>query len=544
MGNVGYRVVQLLRRLGEPVTVVSGPTRDEWLRVAAEDGVRILRGDARDEALLAQAGLAEARAVIAATDDDAANIEIALDSRRSRPGLPVVVRLFDQHLARHLSAGLDVKALGVASLAAPAFAAAALGEQWISSFSLDGERYVIGRLSLPEAVAGARALAEVHGLFAVSVDDAPAAGPEAAFRTGARLTVAARRRDWERFAGRSAPAGESRWRVAARNVAAVLSGGVLRKAWNNAPTSVRSLFLLFNLLILMSVFVFQEALHLSLVDALYFIVTTVTTVGYGDITPREAGTAVKLYACGLMLLGSATVAVLYSILTDFIVTARFQQLLGRQRIPEQGHVIVAGLGNVGFRITQELREIGVTVVGVERDPEGEFLQAVRSTMAVVVGDARLSHTLVHAGAAKAHAVIAAIDDDIVDLGIVLAARRVNPKARLVARVFSADFARKVQDALHVDAALSTSLLAAPAFVASALDAGALAAFVQAGRLYTILEREAPAEWATRKPAALREESGVIVLMRRLAGGAYGPAHEEPLAAGEEIVVAVAHELRA
>src|SRR5207244_9831373 len=104
--------------------------------------------------------------------------------------------------------------------------------------------------------------------------------------------------------------------------------------WSNAPLPLRSAFLLVNMVIALSVLVFRVALDLTLVDALYFIITTVTTVGYGDITPRSAPAVVKLYACVVMLLGSAGIAILYSIITDLIVTARFQQLVGRRRIPE------------------------------------------------------------------------------------------------------------------------------------------------------------------------------------------------------------------
>jgi hypothetical protein len=134
LGAVGYRVVRLLGRLGEPVTVVTLEAREEQVRAVEAKGARVLRGDARDETLLRVAGLDQARALIAATDRDPVNIEIALDARRLRPDLPLVVRLFDQHLARRLEAAFDLRrALGVSALAAPGFAAAALGERWVGT---------------------------------------------------------------------------------------------------------------------------------------------------------------------------------------------------------------------------------------------------------------------------------------------------------------------------------------------------------------------------------------------------------------------------
>ena len=109
MGYVGYRIVVLLRRLGEAVTVVTQDARGEWRRDAEGRGVRLLVGDARDAALLAEAGLLQARALIAATDQDVANVEIALDAKKARKDLPVVIRLFDQHLARQMELSFDIR---------------------------------------------------------------------------------------------------------------------------------------------------------------------------------------------------------------------------------------------------------------------------------------------------------------------------------------------------------------------------------------------------------------------------------------------------
>src|SRR5437764_6365065 len=151
MGHVGYRVVRLLVRLREAVTVVTLESRDEWKREVEGLGVRVLIGDARDEEQLLDAGLREAQALIVATDRDLANVEIALDARQLRPGLPIVVRLFDPGLAQQLEASFDLRrAFGMSSLAAPSFTAAALGDPILGSFTLDGALYIIGRLVVEE----------------------------------------------------------------------------------------------------------------------------------------------------------------------------------------------------------------------------------------------------------------------------------------------------------------------------------------------------------------------------------------------------------
>src|SRR6185369_13432587 len=120
--------------------------------------------------------------------------------------------------------------------------------------------------------------------------------------------------------------------------------------------------------------------------------------------------------------GSAALATLYSLVTDFVLTARFEQLLGSQKTPKGGHVVVAGLGNVGYRIVEELRAAGVPVVTIERSADGPFVETVRRSTPVVVGDARLAETLEQANASRARAVLAVTGDDAANLAIALSAR--------------------------------------------------------------------------------------------------------------------------
>jgi voltage-gated potassium channel len=109
MGHVGYRIVDLLGRLGEAVAVITQSARAEWIDAAQARGVQVRIGDAQDERLLAEVGIQEAQAVLAVTDQDLVNIEIALDAKRLHPDIPVVIRLFEQNLARQLEATFDIR---------------------------------------------------------------------------------------------------------------------------------------------------------------------------------------------------------------------------------------------------------------------------------------------------------------------------------------------------------------------------------------------------------------------------------------------------
>ena len=108
-GPVGFRVTDLLLRLGERVCVVTQAARDEWRRSAEERGAVMVLGDARDEHRLLGAGLREARALIAVADKDLVNVEIGLDASRLCPELPVVVRLFDPDFADEMESSLGIR---------------------------------------------------------------------------------------------------------------------------------------------------------------------------------------------------------------------------------------------------------------------------------------------------------------------------------------------------------------------------------------------------------------------------------------------------
>jgi Trk K+ transport system NAD-binding subunit len=244
--------------------------------------------------------------------------------------------------------------------------------------------------------------------------------------------------------------------------------------WRGGPRALRSAFVALNILILLSVAVFFFAMQLSFVDALYFVVSTVTTTGYGDITPRDSSDLLKLYAALVMILGSLTLAATYSLITDFVVTSRFRELLGGREVPARGHTVVVGLGNVGYRVADAL-DHGARVAVIERDPATEFVEATRQRTALVFGDGRMNDTLHRASVSTARSVVAVTGDDATNLAIGLAARQLNPDARFVVRIFDADFAEKVRHSMGFQAVLSGSAIAAPTFVAAALWPDAIAA---------------------------------------------------------------------
>lgn len=153
-----------------------------------------------------------------------------------------------------------------------------------------------------------------------------------------------------------------------------------------------------------------------------------------------------------------------------------------------GHIIVCGLGHVGFRVVKQLAEFGHEVVGIERDPRSPFLERIhRLGVPVILGEANSLEVLEQAGVRRARAVVVATNNDLLNLDIAMRVREMNPDARLVLRLFDADLAERVGRALGIRTAFSASAIAAPAFATAAIHEGVTHSFFLEGELLNLSE---------------------------------------------------------
>jgi Trk K+ transport system NAD-binding subunit len=185
-GRVGYRVVDQLRAMGKDVVVVEKREDGVFVGVLRDEQVPLLIDDIRSQQCLPRTNVKAASAIVCATDDDLANLNIALDARRFNPNIRVVIRLFDDDLVAKVRDTFKAEALSSSSLAAPAMALAALDPRIVHSFR-------IGRHLMVVSVFDART-----GLPGTSIS-------EVRDRFGA-LTLALRRGDVEKLH----PQGEDR----------------------------------------------------------------------------------------------------------------------------------------------------------------------------------------------------------------------------------------------------------------------------------------------------------------------------------------------
>lgn len=478
LGEVGYRTATLLLDLGEQVTVVSVNPPDEWKRILEGRGARVFTGDARDEQCLEQAGLKDADAVLACTHNDGANIEIALDVRKLYPDKRTVARIVDPSLARQSERHLGVhRAISMTAAAAPTFAAATYGDDVLTEFNIGEARFLAIQLEGPQHLKE-KPLVVINSAGQCHQHE----GKE--LKEGESAVVIIRAESIKNQIPQQKPHHSMMRALHPRSVFQFAKG-----VWHNTSVQLRAVLIVILSLIVVSVVVFDLGMNLSPIDALYFVVTTATTTGYGDISPKDASAWLKVYTCFMMVVSATGLAVLFSIVTDYILTARLMQLVGRHHIPDHGHILVVGVGNAGHRVVEELVRLKAPVVAIDRFEDGEFLSTLRPKVHVVIGDGRDPETLRRAGARHASAIIVITNSDAVNLGIGLTAKEINPEIRVVLCILDSDFAAKVQGIAHIDVALSPPMLAAPAFAGCALYPGAVASFRLDGNMFTLVEDE-------------------------------------------------------
>ncbi|MCL1464770.1 potassium channel family protein [Argonema galeatum] len=128
LGGIGVQIVNQLHCHGHEVVVIEKDPNNRFVNTVRSSGVPVILGDASLSANLKAANLQKADALLAVTSDDMANLEIALTAKGIMPKLPVVVRNQDPHFASTVQKVFEFESvLSPTELAAPAFAAAALG---------------------------------------------------------------------------------------------------------------------------------------------------------------------------------------------------------------------------------------------------------------------------------------------------------------------------------------------------------------------------------------------------------------------------------
>ncbi len=204
------------------------------------------------------------------------------------------------------------------------------------------------------------------------------------------------------------------------------------------------------------------------------------------------------------------------------------------------HVVLCGLGKLGVRVLEELVATHVPVVVIEKDETNRFFpQAHAMNVPVLVRNMKEDQSLIDAGIPNAQCVIIATNDDMANIEVAIDSRRLNPKIRVVMRLFEQSIAEKISGAFIVDAAFSASSLSAPMVAAMALETRTVHAMMINGVQYVAAEVVVAngSKIASRPLSEIEEAHACRVLALTRQGKTQSPPSvHEPIASGDILVV--------
>ena len=203
---------------------------------------------------------------------------------------------------------------------------------------------------------------------------------------------------------------------------------------------------------------FQPAVH-DLTTSFYFTIITLSTVGYGDISPTTPET--RLFVVSLLVVGLSVFATAIASVLGPAITKRLGHILSPEggRIKLENHIILAGEGTIAANTAVELEKRKLSFIRIRSRIEN----AIPPGEGDIIGDPTDEAVQLKAGIRKAVMVIAAGDNDGDNAFITLLAKDLNPEVRVLAVANAINAIRRLKlaraDLVFAPAAVGSRLLA-------------------------------------------------------------------------------------
>jgi Trk K+ transport system NAD-binding subunit len=497
LGSLGQHCVVALKEFEVGVIAIEQIKPQSWDIANIPDLLdNSIWGDCRHKSVLEQAKIGQCRAALLLTTNEQTNIETALAIREINPHIRLVIRSSKTNLNQLLSQQLgNCVAYDPTALPAMAFALAALDTTTLGFLTLEQQRIQIVQCQvdpgspwtslrhLGEFNTPTRRLlahAEASELLPANFHQWEQADP---IRVGDRLVyvevvdpqtslcVGAKRR-------LRAPA------TRASRRGSLMVGKHQGKIWQGwrkqlfqfwqlgLQSQVRQVAVLYGITVLgllaIGTFLFQQHyLGISLWAA-FFDTAILLLGGYGDLFGNFQQLEpipwwLRLFALGLTIVGTAFVGVLYAILTQALLSSKFQFIQHRPPVPQQHHIVIIGLGRIGQQVAELLQELRQPLVGMTLgvDADAAFLP----DLPIITSN--LTTALIQANCATAKSVAIVTTDEILNLEVALRIQSIDPDSRLVLRTAGQHLSKLLPQILPQAQILDVHTVAAEAFAGAA-----------------------------------------------------------------------------
>jgi voltage-gated potassium channel len=279
-------------------------------------------------------------------------------------------------------------------------------------------------------------------------------------------------------------------------------------------------------------------------NALYMTVTTLTTVGFGEIEPLGPGG--RIFTLSLIAIGFTAAFTLLAILTSLVASGQLGRSLSRRTMRQRidalsDHYIVCAFGRVGQAAVEELVAQGAGVVVVEVDP-GREPAMIEADVLYLLDDPQREDVLEQAGIERARGLLCAVDSDAANVYITLLARARNPDLFIIGRASSPESVEALRRAgsnrVVSPYRLSGTRMAALAFQPAMLEFVDMVSVAPDLRIEElILGEQSPLAGATVREAASPYDGVMIMAVRSPDGNLLVPPRADTkLESGDLLIV--------
>ena len=500
------------------------PADPEFAASVEAVGASFVAGRPESHDGLVRAGVHRAASILALSRDDQLNLQSALRARDANPDIRIVLRQFNRTLAAKIEENLlDCSVLSLAWHSAATYASAALDPTCFRGLQFPEREGPLTGFAVRIAdsgIAGERVedAEQLLGARILAIDgDCDCAGG-GIIAPGARLVVFGTIDALIKSAPRQPDA-----------VKRPLLRQRLRRAVREGPWRLRridayiaGLAAITLALFLAATWHFHDSFGINWLTAAYFVMSTMTTTGYGDITPHRNDVLDVVIAMLLMLAGTVFTGIFIALAASRLTRAQWVRMQGLRPIHRRGHIVLCGCGSIGTGVIDLLLAFDRPLVVIDPSPDTALIERARDRgFDLLTGDASRDDTLDLCNLGEAHSLVALTNIDTLNLEIALGARARNPGMPIVLRIAEAEFAASIARHFEFETTFSVAALAGPVFARLSRGPGVRGRIAFGDREFAIIEtvltdRTDAALPANAVPIAAADPEGRVAMIRDLA----------------------------
>ncbi len=328
----------------------------------------------------------------------------------------------------------------------------------------------------------------------------------------------------------------------------------MQKTYHDEIGNILFFFGIALLVVLVGIAGYMQVEGWDFLDSLYMTLITITTVGFGEV--HALTNAGKVFTIVLIVGGMAAVSVWLGAVTSIVVHREIRPFFWRRKMEKaiaslENHIIICGAGETARIALQEFQKAGEKLVLIDKDQAvlADFMETTHS-ISVLEGDATKDETLRQANIVKAKGLITTLPTDAENLFVVISARALNPKIRIVARAIESHTHEKLLQ-VGADYVISPKILEGLR-MASVLLRPAVVSFLDVMmreteitlRMEDLKVPEAsPLAGKTLSEAKIPQMTGLIIIAMKKHDGRFifNPGPRNMLQPGDELIVLGKHD---